>query len=309
MRRGVGIGALAGLDYVPKAVPTEANAKLLRGVVWSCAIHDSEHLAAVVAIAARECSRKLPDVGARSPKVFNACLLALAEMPDQVGAQRLLALQQKARKPSARKRVDAAVDRLAETAGISPEALADSAVPTHGLEDGPVTVEAGSARCELSVEPPGRVIQVWRSSAGEVLRRPPRTVPKAVAEVRVTLATRRGRLERALASGAQWPWARFRDSVLAHPITSSISSSLVIEIDGSWMPAVGPPRGEPADDARVRLWHPAGKSIEDVVAWRERLARARVVQPFKQAHREEADVSTASLDTFGGPSRATGRSP
>jgi hypothetical protein len=36
----------------------------------------------------------------------------------------------------------------------------------------------------------------------------------------------------------------------------------------------------------VRLWHPAGKPVDEVIAWRELLERDRIVQPFNQAHRE-----------------------
>ncbi len=56
-----------------------------------------------------------------------------------------------------------------------------------------------------------------------------------------------------------------------------------------------------SDDAPVRLWHPAGLAVADVLAWRERLERERVIQPFKQAHREvylltpvEQEAGTAS---------------
>jgi hypothetical protein len=42
----------------------------------------------------------------------------------------------------------------------------------------------------------------------------------------------------------------------------------------------------PADHATVSLWHPAGKSVDEVLQWRELIEREAVVQPFKQAHRE-----------------------
>jgi hypothetical protein len=65
IRRGAGIGALTGLDHLPAAVPTQDNATLLRGIIWICSVHPDEHVARLVAAAARECSKKLPDVGAR----------------------------------------------------------------------------------------------------------------------------------------------------------------------------------------------------------------------------------------------------
>ncbi|MEV6817029.1 DUF4132 domain-containing protein, partial [Micromonospora sp. NPDC051296] len=41
-----------------------------------------------------------------------------------------------------------------------------------------------------------------------------------------------------------------------------------------------------ADDAEVRIWHPIGRPVPEIVGWREWLERHRIVQPFKQAHRE-----------------------
>src|SRR5690606_59398 len=43
---------------------------------------------------------------------------------------------------------------------------------------------------------------------------------------------------------------------------------------------------ELSGDEVVRLWHPIGKEIEEVLAWREWLDTQQIQQPFKQAHRE-----------------------
>jgi hypothetical protein len=140
------------------------------------------------------------------------------------------------------------------------------------------------------VAAPGRVVVTWRSEDGQPLERAPRraATPRPIVELRATVATQRRRLERLLASGARWPWSRFRDTVLGHPVVSSIVSCLIVELDGceAFLPALGPPEPAPADVATVRLWHPAGKRVEEVIAWRDLLERERITQPFKQAHRE-----------------------
>jgi hypothetical protein len=38
--------------------------------------------------------------------------------------------------------------------------------------------------------------------------------------------------------------------------------------------------------AEISLWHPAGRPVEEVLNWRERLEELGITQPFKQAHRE-----------------------
>lgn len=54
---------------------------------------------------------------------------------------------------------------------------------------------------------------------------------------------------------------------------------------------------EAAPDAAVRLWHPIGRPVEEVLAWRERLERDLVVQPFMQAHREVYVLTAAEERT------------
>ena len=59
-------------------------------------------------------------------------------------------------------------------------------------------------------------------------------------------------------------------------------------------------RDEPiefADDARVELWHPIGRPVDEVLAWRSWLERHEVKQPFKQAHREVYVLTDAERNT------------
>lgn len=289
MRTGSGIGSFAGLNHLPRAVPTERNAIVLRGLTWTCSLRADERTADLVAQAARACSRRLPDVGARCPKVVNACLWTLSQM-GEVGAPHLVALSQKTRKPAARRRVEAAIDRAAETAGTPRAVLEDMAVPTHGLEHGPFTVSSAGAACEIAVQPPGHVIVTWRDAGGQALAKPPgrAKTPKEVRAIRATLTAQRSRLERLMVNGTAWPWARYRDGVLGHPVVGSIASRLIVEpVDAAaFLPALQTELPQLADDAAVRLWHPVGKTVKQVLAWRRRLERNQLVQPFKQAHRE-----------------------
>jgi hypothetical protein len=50
-------------------------------------------------------------------------------------------------------------------------------------------------------------------------------------------------------------------------------------------------------DVTVRLWHPIGKEVEEVLAWREWLDTQQIQQPFKQAHREVYVLTEAERRT------------
>jgi hypothetical protein len=52
-----------------------------------------------------------------------------------------------------------------------------------------------------------------------------------------------------------------------------------------------------AKTAEVAIWHPVGRKVDEVVAWRRRLEALRIAQPFKQAHREVYLLTDAELET------------
>lgn len=124
--------------------------------------------------------------------------------------------------------------------------------------------------------------------------------------LRSTLTVQRARYERLLATGTTWPWARFRDAVLSHPVAGAIAGSLIVDVDGGtpFLPAEAV--AELPDEAAVRLWHPAGRPIGEVVGWRERLAALGVMQPFKQAHREVYLLTPAERAAGDGSPRFAG---
>lgn len=52
-----------------------------------------------------------------------------------------------------------------------------------------------------------------------------------------------------------------------------------------------------APETRVTLWHPVGKSVAEIVAWRDLLTEFELKQPFKQAFREIYLLTDAELQT------------
>ena len=52
-----------------------------------------------------------------------------------------------------------------------------------------------------------------------------------------------------------------------------------------------------AESAQITLWHPVGRSIDEITAWRRRLEALGITQPFKQAHREVYLLTDAERNT------------
>ena len=64
----------------------------------------------------------------------------------------------------------------------------------------------------------------------------------------------------------------------------------IVGNDGRALEGLGP-------TATVELWHPIGRSVEEVTAWQHWFESRRVRQPFKQAHREVYPLTAAELNT------------
>jgi hypothetical protein len=116
-------------------------------------------------------------------------------------------------------------------------------------------------------------------------------------EIGETLKGQRLRLERLYLGDREWPLDVWKTRYLEEPLVSVFARRLIwsFEIGGRWI--AGLPKSNGILDAagtplslsgktRVRLWHPMQSDAADVLAWRQRLVRLEITQPFKQAHRE-----------------------
>lgn len=89
-----------------------------------------------------------------------------------------------------------------------------------------------------------------------------------------------------------------------HPIIRTIARRLIWSVDGQAATFVDGQaqdvkgcRFECEENATISLWHPVGQPVNEVVAWRRRIEALRVIQPFKQAHREVYLITDAELRT------------
>ena len=298
-RRWLALGPTPGATMIQAP---EAEADYQKGFVWSLAALGDASVAPDLAGFALACFRKIPQVGAVSHRVGNACVNALAAMPGLEAVTQLSRLAARVKYDVARRLIEKALTQAAERNGVSREDLEAMSVPSFGLDGGAREEIAGEFTARLAIEN-GSAALSW-SRDGKALRSVPAAVKsghaaqaaelkKAAKELDAVLATQRIRLERLLLSPAACPFARWRTWYLDHPVVSHFARWLIWEIGG--VPAIwhggrltdwAAHPVEAAPETPVRLWHPIRSDAQTVLSWRCWLEDRGVRQPFKQAHRE-----------------------
>lgn len=300
---------IALLDAVtPEPTELDRSLDLLRAMIWLTATLDGATIAAPLGRFVEKCFKKVTGVGARSVKLGNAGLLALAQMTGEpAAAAELFRLRTRLKQPSARKVLEKCLSDYAEKTSRSVAALEDETLPTFGLDtQGQVRARFGPATGVIMVNA-DEVRLDWLSDD-----RPLKSVPTAAArdhgtevaafkrlarDIEAARATQAVRLEQSWLEGRTWTYRRWRENVLDHPLRRHLAQALIwrIAADGletDVMPVSGGletlSQGlvQPPDDAIVRLWHPLDSRPEEVLGWRERIIEREITQPFKQAHRE-----------------------
>ena len=296
----------------------ERTSDILRGLVWSTsAFEDVTRVAAIVGDLGVRCFSKIPDYGAFSTKVGNACLWALGAMPGTHGVAQLGRLKTRVRYASALKLVDKALAAAAQRAGVTPDELEEMSVPTCGLDaEGRVVQRFGPFTAHAELTPDGDVSLTWHKDEGKAQSSVPAEVKRDFAddlkELRAGLKDAQtlypaqiARIERSLLTPREITLEALRERYLDHPLVGRAARRLIWLVgEGDvWTPviwrdgALASVDGAAVTGARARLWHPLGRPREEVRAWRERLAELGVTQPFKQAHREIYVLTDAELGT------------
>jgi Domain of unknown function (DUF4132) len=294
----------------------DENANALRGFLWLLPLlkrRDGDaRLAAGVALSAY---RKVPGVGPRAVKVGNGAVYALSEMVGPESMGQLAMLKVRVRFGTAQKEVEKAFDAAARELQLPREEIEELSVPDCGLGSVGLREEAiGDYRVRVEVK--GSDVEMsWFDGKGKLLKSVPAAVKKEHAEdwkelqgdikdLQAMISAQKERIDGLFLEQKTWPAGVWRERYIAHPIVGTIGRRLIWCVDGT---AVTMVEGQAqdlagqtvviADAATVSLWHPAGRSVEEVVAWRRRVESVGMVQPFKQAHREVYLVTDAERRT------------
>jgi Domain of unknown function (DUF4132) len=299
----------------------EGNATALRGLVWMLARHPSDNSPRQVADLLLTSIKKVPGVGPRAVKVANGCVWALGEMAASGNETvRSNALGQLARLKArvtfktTLKAIEKALDKAADAAGMSRTDLEELGVPAFAFERGVLRQELGAASVELRVVG-NKVVTQWTNDKGKAVKAPPAAVKsdfkddvkelkQFAQDAEGILLAGRERLDTMYLADSSWTLADWRERYLDHGLIGTIAERLIWLVDDTPVLFVhGEPtsiKGESLDfaqTAEVRLWHPVGRAMDEVTAWRRRLEDAQITQPFKQAHREVYLLTDAERNT------------
>ncbi len=308
---------LAAHPLDPARPDPEADA--VKQLVWALGFASA---AAPLGSFADRCFTKVPNLGARSTKLGNAALHALALVePPTAGAAELDRLLRRVKTASARSAVEAALQVAAARAGMTADDLAELATPDLGLDAaGERRFDGEDGRAVLRLIAGRSAVLDWFDATDKALKAPPAALKAGNPALLKAARTARDELERALGaavarieagyeSNRDWPFATWRERFLGHRLLAPLAARLVWQVTrGDGSTASGRPMGDAlidndgsavtiADTDRIALWHPIDADVETVLAWRAALAAAGIVQPFKQAHREIYRLTDAERET------------
>ena len=294
-------------DWTHLIVPEHRN--ILWALVRLCSGREDRDLARALARLAVSSYRKVPKIGPRLVSLGNACVSVLGTLPGIEAVGQLAMLKTRVKFGTALKEVEKAFDAAARRENLPREEIEELGVPTYGMEEVGRRVEAfGDYTAEMAADGDGFSI-AWSKADGSPLKSVPASIKKdhaeewkelqaAAKDAGMMLTSRRDALDSSYLARKTWPLAAWRERYLDHPLVGVIASRLIWTFtegkktldafyhDGRLVDREGRAIEEPGGSTTVALWHPIGRPVEEVLAWRDLLERLGVKQPFKQAHRE-----------------------
>jgi hypothetical protein len=290
----------------------ELNLPVAMGLVWMLAACGGD--ASVLGHVARASLKRIVQGQLRSEPLGNAAVRALGSMAGEGGVAQLAQLEVLIRAPKPRRLIQKTLRESAEREGVALVDIEETAIPDLGISGGRISRQFGEYSAQIV--PDGDSARVaWLAADGTRLRSIPKPLkqqhPEAADEIKqlakqleTVLPAQRARIERLMKSTRRWPVQRWRTRYLDHPLVSLIARRLIWIVDERPVSVVdGVPcdidgnEVSPGDHQQVQLWHPIGRELGEIVAWRERFEAQHVAQPFKQAHREVYVLTDAERNT------------
>jgi Domain of unknown function (DUF4132) len=320
-----GSGIPGGRNSDPAVLSMRAT-EVLRGAVWALSHWRDEEVVACLGQTTERLLVKLfrcrGQLTHRSLAGANACMLALSEIGTPAAVIMLERIKQRTRDRLVANQVEKAKARAAENAGLTVSELEELSVPTcEFARVGDDVIVFGDVEAQLRIVPGQGASVTWVGSNGKPLKSVPTSITKDKAhaeelkalKARVklideVLSVQRHRIEALYLTGRTWPLATWRERYLDHPLVAMLARRLIWRIeqdgkaasviwcDGRLVDVTGSSR-DWSDGAVVSLWHPLDGELAEVTAWRLFLMRHRIMQPFKQAHRETYPLTDAERST------------
>lgn len=301
---------------VPDPAAPDLSLDLLKSLIWLA----PPEMAQQVGRFCQVCFKKVPQIGARSIKLGNACLLTLEGMGTNSAAiAELSRLSRDIKYASVRDQIAKRLARVAELAGMDVAELEDRSFPDFGLDqEGCLEITLGSYCATLRVTALETKL-AWRNANGKELKSVPKQVRDEHPETLKSLKSQQKDLENARKSTVarleaswvdclEWDLKEWRKLFENHSIRRQITHSLIWQLtsddetisglpsDAGWIGPDGTQIKLP-ERARVSLWHPLNSNPETVMLWRRKIIQIGVTQPIKQVYREVYVLTEAERQT------------
>ena len=298
----------------------EVNSSIAKGIVWSLLpfAEKDPKLISLLTDVAEKCYQKLPGKGPAAAGVGNACIYVLAQS-GLAGVSQLSRLKLRIKQSNTQELIEKYIRETAEKLDMSPDEIEDMAVSTYGLDEGKATHIFGEYEATVKIASVGKIDIAW-SKAGKALKSEPSALKKDFAEelkeiknavllAQKMLSVQRDRIDRSMIQNREWTWEKFNDYYAQHGLMSFLTKQLIWEfhsenqsvtvfwVNDEWVNLQGKAIENIGDVITVKMWHPVGKSAEEITAWREFMARHEIRQPIKQAYREIYLITEAEIRT------------
>jgi len=298
----------------------DAALDIIKGLVWMTIIEPNDVSISAVSRFAEYAYVKIPNIGARSKKVGNACCVALMEMSNnQTAIAELVRLRGKIKYPSVRGQIQKKLETIAHKKNVTVAELEDASLPKFGFDlSGQFIQVLGDFTATVMLEENKAVLK-WADKLGKQRKTIPTAVKsdfkveltnlkRLVKDMSNLLAGQIKALEQSYISNREWIFSAWELQYWNHPVRRNITQSLLWYItDGGNTLSVLPTENgledqfgeiyKPSERASVKLWHPLFEDIETILLWRDRIESLELTQPFKQAHREIYLVTDAENQT------------
>jgi hypothetical protein len=307
-------------ELTPDPAHPDASLDVLKGLVWCAKLLQAETVATPIGRFAETCFRKVPNIGARSVKLGNACITTLAAMaPDENAIAELVRLKSRLKYASAKSILERQLVEIATEQGVTVSDLEEGSLPTYDLDgEGKLEVLFGDIKAVIAVSEDGAKLE-WIDSKGKIRAGPTaaiksghtldlKSLKQKAKDVAAAHAGQVAMIEDGWIAGRSWPLPVWRRRFLDHPLREPIVRALIWRIDtggktlaampgkDGWRNASGEPVDLPADST-IALWHPLDSDPDDVISWRRYIVERGFTQPIKQAHREIYVLTNAELRT------------
>ncbi|NQZ07977.1 MAG: DUF4132 domain-containing protein [Algicola sp.] len=316
-------------DPDPNKLIIGMHMDILRGLVWIISEDGDDDTAKAFRDLAISCYKKVPGLGPRAIKLGNACVYGLGEIKGMIGVNQLALLKVRVTFRTALKGINKALEKSAFREGKTSEELEEMGVPAYGLTDvGFCRESMGDFVAELSVGAKNSVDIVWIKADGTQQKSVPAWVKENAADdlkalktngkdIQKMLPAQKQRIEGFYLKQKSWPLDQWRDYYLNHPLVGFLARRLIwtvmqgdnsfdviwhdndlVQLDGAIFNCdVRLELELGGEGAVVSLWHPLTATTQQIVAWRDKLERLSITQPFKQAHREIYLLNDAERQT------------